>query len=241
MHLLRGKRWRQPYRIELVKSRTCGISTIVSICEKLGFKSPRILQASAVSVYGLQHPQKGGLPDPFDEDVVIRYNRVHDFSSHICHAIERGLIPAVNAGVNVVKMRLGVILSPDSLVVRQMERIINLGLGGPIGSGRQPFSWIALTDLLEAIDFIIAHPELQGPINLVAPKCVSQKQFVTALGKMLKRSTYLPTPGFLLKLFFGQMAAELMLEGTHAIPKRLLDAGFQFQYPTMSKAVKAIV
>ena len=236
-----GKRWNRPYRLELIKSRTQGINTLAHICEKLGYQSPQILQASAVSIYGLQHSHSNTLPIPFDEDVVIRYNRVHDFSSHICHAIERGLLPAINANVNVVRMRFGVVLSPDCLLMKQMKRLLTLGLGGPIGSGYQPFCWITLADLLAAIDYLVAQPKLKGAVNLVAPKCVTQKQFVTALAKHIQRPANLPMPGVLLKLIFGQMAAELMLEGTHAVPKRLLEQGFEFKYPTITKALKAII
>ena len=235
-----GKRWNRPYKVELIKSRTHGINIITHLCEHLGFQAPLLMQASAVSVYGLQHLNNNTLPEPFDEEVKIRYNRVHDFSSHMCHAIERGLIPAINANCRVVKMRLGVIISSDSLVIRQMKRILSLGLGGPIGNGYQPFSWITLHDVLAAIDFLIAHPDIGGPVNFVAPKCVNQRQFITAMGKRYKRPAHMPTPGFLLKLLFGQMAAELMLEGTYAIPKRLQEAGFRFEYPTITKALQAM-
>lgn len=110
-------------------------------------------------------------------------------------------------------------------------------MGGPIGNGQQPFSWIAMPDLVRAIDFVYAHPDISGPVNFVSPQAVTQKQLAQAFGKMLHRPSIMPTPAFALKMVFGEMAEELLLRGQHVYPNLLLKQGFQFQYPTIESAL----
>ena len=115
-------------------------------------------------------------------------------------------------------------------------------LGGIVGSGNQPFSWIAIDDVMRAIDFLISKPNLSGPFNLVAPNCVTQKTLAKAIAHILRRPAAIPMPAFALKILFGKdMAEELLLEGQNVYPKRLLDSGFRFEYPDIQSALNHIL
>ena len=117
--------------------------------------------------------------------------------------------------------------------------VFQLGLGGPVGTGRQPFAWIHLVDEVAAILFLLDHEELSGPFNLVAPEHSTMNDFVQSLGKVLKRPVWLPVPSPLLRLGFGDMADELLLAGQKASPVRLLEHGFVFRHPTLDSALFA--
>lgn len=112
--------------------------------------------------------------------------------------------------------------------------------GGPIGSGYQAVPWISLEDICRSINFLIENKNIEGPVNLVSPQCVNQRDLAKALGKVLKRPSFVPTPGFILKIVLGQMAEELLLNGQHVYPKRLLDQKFEFKHATINRALKEI-
>jgi hypothetical protein len=113
-------------------------------------------------------------------------------------------------------------------------------IGGPIGSGLQWFSWIHIKDLAEAFVFLMKHPEISGPVNLCAPGPIRNKDLAKALGKALHRPSFMPAPGFMIKLVLGEFGS-VLLEGQRVIPRRLLDSGFVFQYPEIDKALQSIV
>ena len=110
--------------------------------------------------------------------------------------------------------------------------------GGPICSGYQAVPWISLEDICRSINFLIENKTIDGPVNLVAPHCVNQRDLAKALGKALNRPSFMPTPGFILQIALGQMAKELLLNGQHIKPKRLLDNNFEFKHSTISEALK---
>lgn len=232
--------WTTKRKQEIISSRTESTTQLAEICASLGELSPPLFNASAVGVYGLQTSVANDLPSPLDETTPIDYQQAPDFLAEVGHAWELAAMPAKNAGVRVVWMRFGVVLDQHGGVLPRLSLPVKLFLGGPIGSGQQAFSWITLIDLLRAIDFLLQHPTISGPINLVAPHCVTQKQLVKALGKALHRPSFIPTPAFILKLIFGQMAEELLLSGQNVFPKRLLELGFDFQYPDINTALGKI-
>ena len=121
-----------------------------------------------------------------------------------------------------------------------MIPVFKMFIGGPIGSGRQWFSWIHIKDLAKAFVFLMKHPEISGPVNLCAPGPVRNKELAKALGKALHRPSFMPAPGFMIKLVLGEFGS-VILEGQRVIPRRLLDSGFVFQYPEIDKALQSIV
>ena len=113
-----------------------------------------------------------------------------------------------------------------------------MGLGSIIGDGAQIISWIHLDDLVNAVVFLLNKPELSGPFNVTSPQPGSQAQFARILAKAMRRPLFFKMPVFLIRLLFGEMGECLLLKGQRVIPKRLLDAGFQFRYPTLEKALE---
>lgn len=232
-----AKRWTDKRKQAIISSRVQTSQAIAKVCAQLGTQSPRWLNASAVGIYGLQsHLEHAHAFTEFDSLTT----ESSDFLSKVAHLWEASTLEAEAAGVNVVKLRFGVVLAKHGGALTQIARPFKFGLGGTIGTGKQPFAWITLTDLIRAFDFIVYRPEISGIINLVAPGCIQQAEFAQALAAALHRPNLFHTPGWLLTLLFGQMAKELLLYGQHAKPKRLLELGFKFQYPDIHTALRAI-
>src|SRR6185312_1821121 len=233
-------RWTTKRRQQILDSRVNTTRQLAELCARLGAQSPALFNASAVGVYGLQTSMAEGLPPALDETTTIDFQQAPDFLAKVGRAWELAALPAKNAGARVVWMRFGVVLAKHGGVLPRLALPVRFFLGGPMGSGQQPFSWISLVDLLNAIDFLLDHSEINGAVNLVAPGCVTQKQFIQALAKVLHRPSFFPLPAIVLKLLFGQMAEELLLKGQRVYPKRLLELGFQFKYPKVSQLDKII-
>ncbi|OGT65175.1 MAG: TIGR01777 family protein [Gammaproteobacteria bacterium RIFCSPHIGHO2_12_FULL_45_9] len=235
------QRWTEKRKTELVDSRTKTTTMLATLLAQLGKEAPRWFNASAASIYGLQSAFSG-LPSRFDGAVGIDKDIVApDFLSYIAREWEQAAKPAINKGVHVVFLRFGVVLAKDGGALPHMVRPFYYFLGGPIGTGNQPFCWVTLPDVAAVIDFLLAHPEMSGPVDVVAPGCVPQREFAEIVGEVLHRPTAVPMPGFLLKLLFGEMAQELLLQGQYVYPKRLIDMGFKFFYPELKPALQLIL
>lgn len=150
---------------------------------------------------------------------------------------EDALSPARDAGIRVVNMRLGIVLTPEGGALGKMLPTFRLGLGGRMGSGEQYWSWVAIDDVLSAIYHSIASDSLRGPVNFTAPNPVTNREFTEALGDALGRPAFLHVPGFALRLLLGEMADETMLTSTRAVPSRLLGSGFEFRYADLGRAL----
>lgn len=233
-------RWTAQRQQAILSSRTQTTQQLAQLCAQLDANAPALLNASAIGVYGLQSSLPHQLPLPYDENSLIDFYQAPDFLAKVARAWELAAMPAEAAGVRVIYLRFGVVLAKEGGALPRIALPFKFGLGGPIGSGQQPFSWIALKDLVTAIEFLLARNDIKGPINLVAPEGVTQKQLANCLGKTFHRPSCMPMPAFVLKLIFGQMAEELLLKGQHVVPKRLLELGYQFQYPTLEKALTDI-
>ena len=234
------QRWTSARKREIILSRVESTQRLVELCKQLGKESPALFNASAIGVYGLQTEYENELPTAYDEDTPINFQQANDFLADVGRAWELAAKPAEDAGIRVVYLRFAVVLAAQGGALQRIALPFKFGLGGPIGSGNQPFCWVSLIDLAAAIEFLIPKSEIKGAVNIVAPECVAQKQFAKTLGKILQRSSIIPTPAWILKLIFGQMAEELLLKGQHVTPMRLQKMGFTFQYPTIEAALKAI-
>lgn len=230
-----ARKWSKERKALILSSRIQPARILCDLCTLLGDNAPRLLNASAIGVYGLQQSCKDGLPPSLDEKNLIDFSQAPDFLSLVGRQWEKATFAARDAGCHVVNMRFGIVLDPSGGALKQLLLPYKAGLGGVIGNGQQPFCWIALEDLISAIDFIIQHPDLSGPINLTAPHTVSQRHFAKSLGKALHRPTLFYTPAFLLKFLLGDMAEELLLKGQHVVPNLLLKNGFKFQYETIDQ------
>ena len=159
------------------------------------------------------------------------------FLPEVCREWEAATEPAEKAGIRVVRLRIGVVLSARGGALQRMLTPFRLGLGGPIGRGRRFMSWIALDDLVGAIHFCLFREDLSGVINGVAPKPVRNAEFARTLARTLGRPAVLPVPAAALRIALGEMGRELLLAGARILPGRLLEAGFKFRHPDLSGAL----
>lgn len=140
-------------------------------------------------------------------------------------------------GMPVTLMRFGVVLKRGEGMLKKLQFPTQYGMGAVIGTGEQPLAWIDSNDLVHAILFLLEHPEITGPINLVAPECVSQKKFIKTLAQALKKPIFLRLPAWSIRFLFGQMGEELLLSGQTVAPQRLAEYQFKFKYPTLLAAL----
>ncbi|MGE0479369.1 MAG: TIGR01777 family oxidoreductase [Phycisphaerae bacterium] len=192
-------------------------------------RKPRVLiSASAVGYYG----------DRGEAELSEDSSAGRDFLADVAQQWEAETRPAADAGVRVVNLRIGVVLSPRGGALAQLLAPFRAGLGGVVGDGRQYMSWIALDDLVGLIQFAIFNDALRGPLNATAPNPVTNHEFTKALGRVLHRPTVVPLPAFAVKLMFGEMGETLLLAGQRVLPARALAAGFQFFHPELEDALR---
>jgi uncharacterized protein (TIGR01777 family) len=193
---------------------------------------PQVLvSASAIGFYG----NRG--------DEVLREESLSgsDFLSSVCRDWEAATRPAAEAGIRVVCLRFGAILSAAGGALAKMLTPFRLGAGGVIGDGRQWMSWIALNDVLGAIRHALAADALRGPVNVVAPQPVTNREFTQMLGRVLGRPAILPLPAFAARLAFGEMADALLLSSQRVEPARLLASGYRFQFTELEGALRHLL
>lgn len=222
-------RWTAAYRREMTASRVDSTRALARLLASLRTPPATLLVASAVGFYG----NRG------DELLDETSQAGSGFLAELCRQWEAAAQPALDAGIRVVHLRFGVVLSPGPGALARMLPLFRLGLGGPLGSGRQWMSWIGIEDAIRAVLFALGTPSLAGPVNLTAPSPVTNAEFAHALARQLRRPAVLPVPAFALRLALGRMADEALLASTRAVPSRLLVAGFHFAHPTVDKALAA--
>lgn len=191
-------------------------------------RRPRVfVSASAVGIYGMRR-----------DDVVCdeQSSAADDLLARMCVAWEGAAGPAKAAGVRVVHPRIGIVLGRGGALAK-MEGPFRWFLGGPVGDGKQWLSWIHVKDVVRALLFLVDHDELSGPVNLVAPAPATMNEFARALGHALGRPSALRVPALALRLALGDGVAELLLTGQRVAPRRLLDAGFAFDFPALDGAL----
>jgi uncharacterized protein len=226
-----GRRWNAEQKSRIRASRVQGTQLL---CETLaGLQRPArvLISASAVGFYGDQGERE--LTEASPSGV--------GFLPEVCREWEAATEAAENAGIRVVRLRFGVILSPKGGALAKMLTPFRLGLGGRIGSGRQWLSWIALDDALGSILHALTTDSLHGPVNTVAPRPVTNFEFTKTLGKVLGRPTLFPMPGFMARLAFGEMANELLLASTRVVPRALALANYHFLYGDLESALRHLL
>lgn len=222
-------RWNAAVKREILESRTAGTRLLASALAALR-RPPRVLvSASAIGYYG----------DRGDRTVTEDSPPGAGFLPDVAKAWEAAAQPAVEAGIRVVHPRIGIVLSARGGALAQMLMPFRLGLGGVIGSGRQHMSWIALDDVVAALEHLAFGSALSGAVNVVAPHPVTNREFAATLGRVLGRPTMVPLPAFMVRLVFGEMGQALLLEGARVLPTRLEASGFRFRYPRLEEALRA--
>jgi uncharacterized protein (TIGR01777 family) len=213
----------------MTDSRVDTTHALASVLAGLRQPPKALLVASAVGIYG----------DRGDELLDESSTAGCGFLAELCQQWEAAAQPAVDAGIRVVHLRLGVVLGPGGGALAKMLPLFRLGLGGRIGNGQQWMSWISLHDAVGAMLFALETLPLKGAVNLTAPTPVTNATFTRTLAGKLRRPAFLPAPAIALRLAFGQMADETLLASARVIPKKLLDAGFDFTHRTVEEALAA--
>lgn len=225
------KRWSKLRKQTILDSRLSTTHQLVDEILKLEHKPKVVLCASAIGYYGDRDNEL--LDEASSADV--------NFSSQLCQAWEASCQPLIDAGIRVVKMRFGVVLSAKGGALSKMLPAFRTGVGGRMGTGKQWMSWIAIDDVLGAIDHVLAHQQISGPVNMTAPNPVQNQEFSQTLAKTLHRPCLLPMPAIAIKVVFGEMGQELLLGGARVAPTVLLDSGYDFKYPTLDKALQTVI
>ncbi len=195
-----------------------------------GDLKPKVLiSASAIGYYGAHG----------DEYVTEDARPASDFLAEVCKAWEAEALKAREFGVRVVLIRIGGVLESDGGALPPMTIPFKFFLGGPIGNGKQWFSWIHRDDVVGIIKYALENESISGPVNATAPNPVMNKEFSSALGKALDRPSWLAVPGFVVKLTLGELG-NILLTGQRVLPEKALKAGYQFKYTDVNEALKAI-
>jgi uncharacterized protein (TIGR01777 family) len=224
-------RWTGAKKQRILESRVLGTQRLVEALRALRQPPAALLCASAVGYYG----------DTGSDVVDETASRGTGFLADVCQAWEAEALAAEQAGIRVVHMRLGVVLSPRGGALASMLRPFRIGLGGPVGNGRQLMSWITLGDTSRAVQHLLDRPDLSGAVNLVAPEPVTNRAFAGALGQALSRTARLPLPAFVVRALLGEMGSTLLLTSTGVRPGVLLDSGFSFSSPGIDEALGSML
>jgi len=224
-------RWTGAKKAKILNSRVKSTRLLSLSLSRLAWPPKVLVSASASGFYG----------DRADQLLTEESASGSMFLSEVCRQWEAATESAAQAGIRVVVLRIGVVLSAWGGALARMLTPFKLGAGGRIGSGRQFWSWIALDDLLGAILHALNTPALHGPVNVVAPHPVTNLEFTKTLGRVLKRPTVFPMPTFAARLALGQMAEELLLASARIEPAKLLATGYQFQYPELEPTLRHLL
>lgn len=226
-----GGRWNAARKSRIRDSRVDGTRRLAETLAGQAQRPHTLVVASAIGYYG----------DRGDERLIESSNAGEGFLPEVCHAWEAATAPARDAGIRVVHLRIGIVLTPAGGALAQMLLPFKMCVGGVIGPGRQYMSWIALDDVLAAIRHALQTETLDGPVNAVAPQPVTNAEFTSTLGRVLRRPTVMPLPAFFARLAFGEMADALLLSSTRVQPARLEETGFTFQYPELEAALRHVL
>jgi len=224
-------RWTEARKHRIKESRVKGTSLLAATLAGLE-RPPRVLvSASAIGYYG----------DRGDEELTEASPSGSGFLSEVCREWEAATDAAEGKGIRVAHARLGVVLGKDGGALAKMLTPFRLGAGGVIGNGRQYMSWITLEDTVAAIGHLLSTESAAGPVNVVAPAPVTNGEFTRTLGRVLRRPTLFPMPGFAARLAFGEMADALLLASTRVKPAGLLDSGYAFRHGSLEEGLRHVL
>lgn len=224
-------RWNSAKMKRIRQSRVKGTEMVARACAASEQRPGCLVMASAIGYYG----------DRGNEELTESSTPGNNFLAEVTQAWEDAAEPAVQAGIRVVPLRFGIVLHPEGGALRQMLPAFRAGLGGRLGSGEQWISWISLRDVIQVIHRVVSDETVEGPINVVSPQPVQNKELTRALGQVLKRPTVIPVPAPALRLLFGDMADEALLSSARVLPARLQAIGFNFQDRDLVPALQGML
>jgi uncharacterized protein (TIGR01777 family) len=218
-----GARWTTAVKERIRSSRIEGTQALVQSLSKARTRPKTLVCASAIGFYG----------DRGNETLTEASAAGSGYLAEVCKAWEQEALEAVDLGLRVVCVRIGVVLSPKGGALAKMLLPFKLGLGGIVGNGQQYWSWIGLNDLVRVIEFCVLNESIRGPVNAVSPEPMTNHDFTKSVGSVLQRPTIFPMPAFMARLVLGEMADELLLSSIRVEPQQLREHGFQFEQPDL--------
>lgn len=224
-------RWNAEKKKEIRESRLRCTKLLAETIQSLEARPGVFISMSATGFYG----------DRGDELITETATPGHDFLADVCVAWEAAAEPAARAGVRVVHPRMGLVLSPVGGVLKQALPPFRAGIGGPLGTGKQWWSWIVLHDVVAGFRHALLVDTLRGPVNFAAPGAVPNAEFAKTLGAVLGRPSAMPIPTMALKLLFGEAADGAILTGVHVVPEALEKTGFRFAHPELEPALRHLL
>ena len=228
-----GQRWTKAFKQKILESRVQGTTFLCGALYKLQNPPKVLISASASGYYGYHH----GI-EILSESAAPGT----DFLAQVCQEWEQATKGAELAGIRVINLRMAAILGKESGALSKMLPIFKLGLGGPIGSGNQIFSWIALDEIPSIIDHLVRKAtNIKGPINVASPFSVSNRDYTKTLGKVLKRPTAFPLPASICRVMFGEMADAILLASANLWPKKLEESGYVFKHGQLEQNLREIL
>ena len=224
-------RWSAAKKDRIRRSRVEGTRTVAEAMAKAQDGPQVLVSASAVGWYG----------DRGDEVLTETSSPGDDFLAHVCQDWEAACDPARNAGVRVANLRFGIVLSPDGGALGKVLPLFRMGVGGPLASGRQWWSWVSIDDVSGAIAHALRTDGVDGAVNVTAPHPVRNREWSKVLGTVLGRPAVLPAPAPALKLVFGEMADAMLFASQRALPNRLADSGYSFRHAELEGAFRELL
>lgn len=224
-----GGRWTKEKKDKIYNSRIQGTHHLVGSMMKAETPPKALISASAIGYYG----------DRDDETLTESSAPAHDFLANVCKDWETEAGRAREKDIRVASLRIGIVLGPDGGALDAMLLPAKLGANGPLGSGKQWWSWIHREDLVGIIEHTLTS-NVDGPINATSPNPVQQKEFAKVLGKVMHRPSFIPAPTFALKTILGEFSVEL-LSSKKVIPEKIQEAGYTFKFPDLEKALRQIL
>jgi uncharacterized protein (TIGR01777 family) len=224
-------RWTASRKAALIESRLLSTRSLVAAIEGARVRPPLLVSSSAVGYYGPHG----------DEMLTEAEGPGDDFLARLSAEWEHAAQAAESGGTRVVLVRTGLVLERDGGALKAMLPPFRFGVGGPLGSGTQYWSWIHRADWVALVRFLLAHPTLQGSINATAPAPVTNGEFARTLARVLGRPCLFRAPAFALRLAMGEMADALLLNGQRVVPARAQEMEFRFAYETLEPALRAIL
>ena len=225
-----GGRWTPRRKALILQSRVAPTRALVEAMRASRHRPRVLINASAVGYYGMS-----------GDDVVTEETPPgDDFLGTTCQQWEAEALSAAPLGVRVVLPRFGVVLAEGGGALDRMVLPFKMFIGGPLGSGSQWYPWVHRDDAIAAILHLLDHQEFEGALNVVSPESVNMRMFASELGRTLGRPSWIPVPSLVLRMILGEMSG-IILQGRHIVPARLIEAVFPFKYPTLRRALRAIL
>ena len=224
-------RWTAAKKQRIRASRVAGTTLVSETLASLQRRPATLLAASAIGYYGNRGAEPVTEASAPGDDFLAQVSRDWEAASRV----------AARAGIRVVNMRIGVVLTPAGGALATMLPPFRLGLGGWVGSGKQYVSWIVLDDIINAMQHLLDRRDLTGPVNLTAPAPVTNRELAKTIGKVLGRPVLVGVPGFALSLAFGSEGAEMLQSGQRVLPERLTTSGFRFSFTELEPALRHLL